>query len=175
MTIVCLGWGSLIWDPRDLPLDGPWANDGPALSLEFARQSQDGRLTLVLVEHDSPVNTFWAPLAVDTVETAIDALAEREGVARPASIGRIPPWEATQRPRATIAEWAKAKGVQGVVWTDLKPGLIGRRGVVPTLEQLRLYVATLPPETRQRAAHYLAAAPLQIRTPLRSALNSMLA
>jgi len=27
--IVCLGWGSLIWDHRDLPIGGGWRNDGP--------------------------------------------------------------------------------------------------------------------------------------------------
>jgi hypothetical protein len=48
MKIVILGWGSLIWDPRDLPHQEPWLDDGPKLPLEFSRISKDRRLTLVI-------------------------------------------------------------------------------------------------------------------------------
>lgn len=46
--IACIGWGSLIWDRRNLDVDGVWRVDGPMLPVEFARQSGDGRVTLVL-------------------------------------------------------------------------------------------------------------------------------
>jgi hypothetical protein len=45
MRIACVGWGSLVWDPRDLPVKGAWRPDGPRLPIEFARQSDNGRLT----------------------------------------------------------------------------------------------------------------------------------
>ena len=45
--IVCLGWGSLIWRPGDLPV-GDWRDDGPEIKVEFVRESTDHRLTLVL-------------------------------------------------------------------------------------------------------------------------------
>lgn len=40
MTIACLGWS-------DLPLRGGWCDDGPAMRIEFVRNSDNGRITLV--------------------------------------------------------------------------------------------------------------------------------
>ena len=53
--IVCLGWGSLIWRPGDLPV-GDWRDDGQEIKVEFVRESTDHRLTLVLdPDADDPV------------------------------------------------------------------------------------------------------------------------
>ncbi len=54
--IAILGWGSLIWSPRDLSMTGQW-QPGPSPPIEFARKSADGRLTLVLCG-DHLVPTF---------------------------------------------------------------------------------------------------------------------
>jgi hypothetical protein len=58
--IACIGWGSLIWDGRNLDVDGHWRPNGPALPVEFARQSRDGRITLVIVQGAAPVPSVWS-------------------------------------------------------------------------------------------------------------------
>ncbi len=37
MKIAILGWGSLIWDRRDLQIAGDWQQGGPVLPIEFSR------------------------------------------------------------------------------------------------------------------------------------------
>ena len=52
MKIAILGWGSLLWQPKDLQFDKEigWSKNGPMLPIEFARISKDGRLTLVITK-----------------------------------------------------------------------------------------------------------------------------
>ena len=63
MKIAILGWGSLIKEPRDLPIASEWQPDGPKLWIEFSRISRKGKragcLTLVIDERcESEVTTF---------------------------------------------------------------------------------------------------------------------
>lgn len=80
MRIACIGWGSLIWDPRELLIYGEWQNDGPFLPLEYMRKSKDGRLTLVITETAKPIKTLWILMATNSLETAIVSLLKREGI-----------------------------------------------------------------------------------------------
>lgn len=59
-TVAVLGWGSLVWDPPDLPIRRHWYEDGPFIKADFLRQSSDGRMRLVLDETGSEVRSLWA-------------------------------------------------------------------------------------------------------------------
>ncbi len=80
MRVGILGWGSLIWDPRELPREGVWQEQGPSLPMEFSRVSRDGRLTLVIdPEHGEVVPTLFVLSPRTDIEDAIADLRTREG------------------------------------------------------------------------------------------------
>jgi hypothetical protein len=59
MIIACLGWGSLVWNPGDLPISSAWRSDGPTIPVEFTRQSDNGRITLVITDAAPEVAVLW--------------------------------------------------------------------------------------------------------------------
>lgn len=153
---------------------GDWKADGPKLPVEFARESSNSRMTLVIVDQATPVPTMWTRLDVETVEDAVRALNEREGATWIGSIGRWPLGERQHRYADEVGDWAREKGLDGVVWTDLKAGFRGARGPVPTLDEVLRYLGKLTGDARKMAAEYIAKAPVQIATPYRSELERLL-
>jgi hypothetical protein len=170
-TIACIGWGSLVWDGRDLPVDSEWHHDGPVLPIEFARHSGQGtgkdKLTLVLLESGSLITTRWAKLKVSGLEEARKALKLREGC-KSTDIGYWPggPLHAGGR----IAEWANGKGLTGVVWTAL-PAKFGDEGRAPTLAEATAFLSALPEQSCALAEEYVRNAPLAVQTPYRTAFE----
>jgi hypothetical protein len=77
--IAVIGFGSLIWSQGELLLSSEWQRDGPSLPIEFARVSQDGRLTLVIVPGFLPQKTLWALSGCKTMTDAKENLRKREG------------------------------------------------------------------------------------------------
>jgi hypothetical protein len=84
-AIACLGWGSLVWDPRQLLVSPPWKIDGPQVHIEFLRISdhREGRVTLVLDGSAGPVTSLWARMTTTDLATARESLRARERVPTP--------------------------------------------------------------------------------------------
>lgn len=170
MRIAIIGWGSLIWDPRDLELASEWQEDGPRLPVELSRVSEDGRLTLVLTEGVPEQPTLWAVSARDRLEEAAASLEAREGCG-PKGIGSWPRLAGRSSIRtydAVIEAWLEGKGLDGAVWTALGPKDEHRiRRLASENERLE-YLRRLEREGRAAdAREYIERAPERIRTPFR--------
>ena len=178
MNVVCLGWGSLIWDPRCLPIVGNWHTDGPELPIEFARESSDGRITLVLTEDATPLPSLWATLAVTSLDEARACLARREGVRDRNVKYSIGFWDkrgkSHGRSKERIGDWAISNEVASVIWTNLKFGFRGSRDQMPTAEEVVRHLGVLRGEARCKAEMYVRCTPLQIRTSYRARIEKAL-
>lgn len=177
MRIACLGWGSLIWDPRTLPLVTGWSHDGPGLPVEFARQSNDGRITLVITPDARATRVFSAALEVTSMETACVTLAAREGIPDKFITRSVGHWAAASRsdhPETDgIGRWAREAGYDGVVWTALKPKF-GDAYRTPSCEQVVGYLGGLSGDARERAEDYVCRTPAVIRTAYRNEIEQVL-
>ena len=176
--IACLGWGSLIWHPGGLPVRRPWFNDGPLLPIEFARQSDDKRITLVIVPDASPevarVRSLWALMALGDLESAKQALADREArkEVKPNDIPKfVGFWSKAgtsgQGYAGNIGRWVFEKGLDAVVWTALPYGLKKERNRVPAVDEVISRLKALSDEQKKRAEEYIRKAPRQIDTDYR--------
>jgi len=173
--IACLGWGSLIWDPKDLPVEGDWHTDGPQLPVEFNRVSGDGRLTLVITEGTPPVAVLWSCLSVSSLDDGIQALAEREDIPRSSIRYSIGFWSTASSSRhsdaVTVGKWARERKLAAVIWTALKPGIPESRGIQLTCREVLTHLRSLEGEDLARAEKYIRRAPVTIRTPYRTAIE----
>jgi len=172
--IVCLAWGSLIWDPKDLAIESEWFPDGPGVPVEFARQSEDGRLTLVMGAGFQVFPSLWSRMASQSAEDAIENLRARERTNR----NHIGVWESDMPAPKQIPElttWADARGVKHVIWTALPPKFGGKINKVPTLDEAVQYLSDLEPSQRTKAKEYVQKAPKQVMTPYRVEFERSLA
>lgn len=177
MKIACLGWGSLTWDPQDLPIQRRWFEDGPLLPIEFARQSRGDRITLVIVPGVRDVRSLWTPMIVSDLDTAKLELAEREGIKHqdiPKYIGYVSSTGSSNGQSAgIIGRWASHLGLDAVVWTNLPPRFQNEVRV-PTVEEVLSFLQDLPSEARQGAEKYIRKTPRQIDTAYRRRIEAEL-
>jgi hypothetical protein len=177
MTLIaCLGWGSLVWDPRELPIQREWFQDGPMIHVEFVRQSQDGRITLVLDPDALPVRSLWAIMDATTLKSARGALARREGISEKSEAKSIGSWSIGNAALDTIPNidsWATVHGIQHVVWTALQPKFSGI-DQKPNSMQIVDYLEQLVGASRNVAENYIRRAPRQIDTAYRRQIEAKL-
>ena len=168
MKIAILGWGSLIWDQRDLPTLGVWQKGGPVLPIEFSRISSDGRLTLVIDEKNGvPVQTRFAQSGSETLNQAIEDLRKREGTSK-SMIGVVS--QTINIPKSgsdTIKDWAVDNKWDGVIWTGLPSNFEDEEDVPFTVENGLVYLSGLVGEEKAEARKYIERAPEEVDTPLR--------
>lgn len=176
--VAILGWGSLLWNPRNLANQRKWRSDGPWLPIEFARTSnlkeKNGTLPyLSLVIHPDVglVRTYWDLCTLDDLSDARLNLKQRESCDLD-KIGCLPQdgvaWTGVQGLELRIQEWLAAKRaeVDAVIWTNLgwKIPNVSVFGVAAALDWLR----NLKLQGKAaRAEEYLRKAPLQVDTCVR--------
>jgi hypothetical protein len=167
MTIACLGWGSLIWNPGELLIQNKWFEDGPLLPIEFSRQSDNQRITLIIDKAAKPVRVLWALMTVDSLPDAIKSLKEREGTTKDGAINSI---KATETPTEEIAviikNWLESKNLDAAVWTGLSYSkhTDNKR---PSITYVVNHLNNLEINRRKLAEEYVRKAPRQIDTQYR--------
>ena len=175
--IACLGWGSLIWDPRELPVQREWFSDGPFIPVDFLRQSSDGRMTLVLDTSASLVRSLWTVMDTPVLAEAVAALRKREGIAEKNVANYLGNWsrgDAAPKLIADLPQWALSRGIEAAIWTAL-PAKFGQEdGRVATIEEVTSYLKGLTGRTRDEAERYIRYAPRQIDTLYRRKIEAAL-
>ena len=192
--IVCLGWGSLIWNLGGLPVEklrtrrdipswaccakklggevGNWRPGGPKVKVEFVRQSKGNRLTLVLHAAAEPVCSFWARMTVTTPDEAVRALARREGTST-CKIGKWP--KCSGQPNIeNLRSWSSSRNIDCVVWTALGSKFRDHDGDWPTEDEAVAHLGSLCGCERVHAEQYVRCAPRRIKTPYRSRIERCL-
>lgn len=175
--IACLGWGSLVWNTRELPIHRQWFEDGPLIKVEFLRQSRDNRITLVLHTTAEPVRSLWALMSVHSLDEAKKALAARECIPEKNVPKHIGCWSRGEPDPACIVEigtWAMARGVEHVVWTALPPKFKTKNDRCPSPEEVVAHLSDLRGPERDNAEKYVRHAPAQIDTPYRKFIEARL-
>lgn len=176
--LACLGWGSLVWAPQGLPVRRPWFKDGPLLPIEFARESKDRRITLVIVPDAPPevarVRSLWALMSLNELKGAKQALADREGIKQENIERDIGFWSEAETSgqgyAGEIGRWASQKDLDAVIWTALPPTFKHKPGQETIADQVISFLKDLnerPYEQWKRAKEYIRKAPLQIDTECR--------
>jgi len=181
MTIAILGWGSLVWDPRNLEIDktigqNGWFDDGPMLPIEFARISKGPRLTLVIRPESELVQILYAISNYENLEEAISSLREREGCNKQ-SIGVYDKNEISFSNseflfKSNIELWIEEKEeIDAAIWTNLSENFQEKTQLPFNEKNVFNYLNNLVSQEQTNAKEYICKAPAIIDTPVRRAIE----
>lgn len=173
--IALLAWGSLIKNPGCLStLLFNWENDGPKLPIEFARKSNDGRLTLVIFDNyktipDRWIKTHWCFMYPSSIEYLISFLAKREKCSLNMIMSFYPKNDFTSKDKIlkSINVWALEKEIDAVIWTNL-PATFNNE------DEILSYVLSLKSYIYREASKYIFSTPIQTKTYLRNKIEEIL-
>lgn len=173
MKIGCIGWGSLIWKPEKLLVEKIWNQNGPILPIDYLRQSNNGRLTLVISQEATPITTLWAEMTTTDLNVAKSSLTTREGC-HARNIGVLIKNEAfSVNPiHQAVHNWLIETDIDAVIWTNLPVKFNGVNGVSPTLQEALDYLSNLQGDSRTLAEDYIRKTPVQIMTAYRVAFQN---
>lgn len=172
MKIACLGWGSLIWRPESLLIQNKWFEDGAILPIEFTRQSDNGRMTLIIDKDALPVRTLWALMATDNLQTAIDSLKERESIKKDDLIHFAEASDETEDEiKQIIIDWLKIKNLDMAIWTGLSLNQRIQKER-PSKDSVIQHLRELSYIDGKAAEEYIRKAPKQIDTEYRRAIEA---
>jgi len=182
LRISVLGWGSIVWDRRDLAIAANFEPTGPRLPVEFCRVSRDGRLTLVIDEAlGVPCITYSAVSAFDNLVGAIENLRDRENMTNVRGVGFTIPSCDKQSVRAaerhaqtvkTISAWTNAKGFDAAIWTALESNFVKKANAPFSVEAVIRYLEKRDAKTFDATLTYVRRAPPEVQTPVRVAINT---
>jgi hypothetical protein len=184
VKIVCIAWGSLLWEPGPLKLASGWQPDGPALPLEFVRDSDDSaELALVLHAPAPAMPTRWARLDTADLDEACEMLRQREKIRPdyPQWVGSLPDLAPPGLPASTppvivacIADWLKTRDADAAVWTALPAKFAGVSERAPSPHEAIALLASLQGDERAKAEEYVRRIPEDIRTLYRGVIEERL-
>ena len=185
MKTAVVGWGSLIWDPRELAVASPFNVSGPSLPIEFARVSGKDkaprRLTLVIDDVlGVQCQTFVALSASADLEAARENLRIREGLEHVNGIGfavksgETSPRAIQRHPKAVkaIEAWLAVSDFDAVIWTALANNFAERAGEDFSADAALRFLEALPEDQLPRALEYIHNAPEPVQTPVRAAVSA---
>lgn len=180
MKIAILGWGSLIWSPKNLNYNKEfgWNTQGPLLPIEFSRISNDGRLTLVIDKKADPIKTLFSISNYTDLDVAILDLAIREGCSKD-KIGycRKAGIAFEYMPtnflfKKEIENWLSINhDIDAVIWTNLSVKFKDVIGLEYSPINVIKYLQTLPSEKQVLAEEYIRKTPSQIHTNMRKIIE----
>jgi NADH dehydrogenase FAD-containing subunit len=177
MKIGIIGWGSLIWDQRELKTKGDWLKNGPVIPIEFCRLSTDGRITLVINQDFKLVPTLIIESFYETLEEAIYDLALREQTNDENNIGHYNYSTESFHSRdrnvfvKEILQQYKTD-FDALIWSDFGVRFKDKGLGALSVKNIIKHIESLDQNMKEKAIEYIIKTPIQVQTTFRPFLEA---